>query len=1346
MDAENSKLVYRKDVLKFILDNIHLPNDVLFNMIIKGKDNNNNLSAQGFSYETIIEILLVTKCIDGLNYTSIYEGQLNNLKIIKNIKKLLDRKILGQGGNKVDISIQYLDTIIPISIKYRKNFGETDVCKIDKSAMNNNLNYKIGLIVKDKNLYLKHRYINDDDEDKKAIDTINSNKLLFDETDIMKGLKSFCTIFQDSEKDVDTFIDFINAEYLFSPRVHLKKRLHQRMQELQYARAGNNNTCNSHKPRSGKTIETLLNIQTDLNEGCEKTLLITPVPSTIPNYTYELDKYIEFKNICYVTQDEFHKLNDSFKGIALCSLQYLKTDSKSNKKVDLLKKIKFDRLHVDECHIGAATDKTNKDILSYDTINDINNNNKNNFISGTADKTIKYYNVQKSRISLWDIEDEAYMKLLGNPNLDTEEKNSIIRYMVNRHGEVFLECYLDETLDKNYSMCPIQVLMQPTIPASLINQIKKYNSIHNTDYGFNFGSFTGAKQIIDEKGYPKYINEFQLCETNDGEDIVKAFFEFIISSDRMDDNSIMKKIEKEQSRRGSRKSSVEHPLLFILYLPTHTGNNTIANLQKTIKKFIEKHNLWSDYNVEYSNAIDDTGDVKEIYNEYIDSIMKRTKKDKKRGCILLLGDKGSVGVTYKDCDVTISLDDGTNLDRQKQRNYRSLTDAPGKTIGINVDLNIQRTYSYITNMIHQHRINTKTDKSNAEILFYLSKRNIFIFNPQEISSGSIKTTDILSYYNEICDNILNIIDDTPFLENIICDNNMRDFITSNLQRSSINNHNEDLEGLQQDCPKGGISKTFIDAPADFNQDKQKHNNEISSKEKKYIESYINQTYELCKNDMFPFLGMLSKLYKIRDFNESLVHPKTKWQVILFLLSKKVNTEKYDLIVSIMNTILYENQDIVNSIREIYSRASGDKLRLLVAKHFIPTNQEKVDNAEIPTPVFLVNALLDKLPPEIWTKPCKVFEPCCGKGNIILGIFDKFYNGLADAYPDTVERCKIIATECIYYADKTYLNVFITTALLKCHIQSYCGLDELDYEFNSYIGDSLALNIYDKWNIQYFDVVIGNYPYNNTGNIGTGNVLWPSFATKSISWTKPGGYVLAIHPPGWRKPNSERGKFTGLYELLAKDNQIVYLEIHGIKDGNKTFNCGTRYDWYLLEKTKSYKNSVIIDENNDEFNVDLSRFSWLPNSNILEISNILPNKSEDTCPIIYSRSAYGADKKERMSANEDEIFKYPCIHSTPQNGIRYMYSRENNRGHFGISKVIFGESGIYNPIIDMEGKFGMTHGAMAIQISNKEEGEKIVNAITSPKFKKFISSCMYSSFRIDWNIFKDLKREFYNEFI
>ena len=124
-------------------------------------------------------------------------------------------------------------------------------------------------------------------------------------------------------------------------------------------------------------------------------------------------------------------------------------------------------------------------------------------------------------------------------------------------------------------------------------------------------------------------------------------------------------------------------------------------MKKTFKQFLETHKLWCDYNIEYSNSTEDTGNVKEEYNEYIQTIMNKTKTDNKKGCILLLGNKGSVGITYKDCDVTISLDDGHNLDNQKQRFSRALTEAEGKKIGINVDMNIQRTYMYLIDTIQK---------------------------------------------------------------------------------------------------------------------------------------------------------------------------------------------------------------------------------------------------------------------------------------------------------------------------------------------------------------------------------------------------------------------------------------------------------------------------------------------------------------------------------------------------------------------------------------------------------------------------------------------------------------------
>ena len=182
------------------------------------------------------------------------------------------------------------------------------------------------------------------------------------------------------------------------------------------------------------------------------------------------------------------------------------------------------------------------------------------------------------------------MKELIKPAVKNRE--DIIDYMVSRHGNTFTECLENETLNKDYSKHPTQVLMKHSIPELLITEINEYNSKYGTNFGYNCGSLFALKQIINEKGEVEYAEEFELCKTTDGIDILKWFFDCIISTNRMK-KTIMKQIENTQTSRGSRKSTIEKPLLFIMYLPTHTRNNTISLLQKTLKQFLERHNLWS---------------------------------------------------------------------------------------------------------------------------------------------------------------------------------------------------------------------------------------------------------------------------------------------------------------------------------------------------------------------------------------------------------------------------------------------------------------------------------------------------------------------------------------------------------------------------------------------------------------------------------------------------------------------------------------------------------------------------------------------------------------------------------
>ena len=265
-------------------------------------------------------------------------------------------------------------------------------------------------------------------------------------------------------------------------------------------------------------------------------------------------------------------------------------------------------------------------------------------------------------------------------------------------------------------------------------------------------------------------------------------------------------------------------------------------------------------------------------------------------------------------------------------------------------------------------------------------------------------------------------------------------------------------------------------------------------------------------------------------------------------------------------------------------------------------------------------------------------------------------------------------------------------------------------------------------------------------VGTGNSIWQYFTKKSLNeWLSPNGYLLFVNPPGWRKPNTEKGKYTKMFELMTMQNQMLYLEIHGIKDGQNIFNAGTRYDWYLIKKVSKYKNTIVIDENGKHNEIDLSEWTWLPNSNILEIKMLLSKDENNRCLILQSMSAY-EPRKKWMSQIKSEEFKYPVIDSTPKKGVKYLYSKINDKGHFGISKVIFGQTGIYNPIIDMEGKYGMTQHAMAIQVDNLEEATNISKAIQSDKFNKIIKSTLFSLYAIDWNIFKEFKRDFWKEFI
>jgi site-specific DNA-methyltransferase (adenine-specific) len=325
-------------------------------------------------------------------------------------------------------------------------------------------------------------------------------------------------------------------------------------------------------------------------------------------------------------------------------------------------------------------------------------------------------------------------------------------------------------------------------------------------------------------------------------------------------------------------------------------------------------------------------------------------------------------------------------------------------------------------------------------------------------------------------------------------------------------------------------------------------------------------------------------------------------------------------------------------------------------------------------------MLGTMSVEFWKTPQKVFEPCCGKGNFVLGIFDKFWKGLAESIPDKIDRCRVIMTECIYYADLTSLNVFITTEILKCHIQHYCGLSVLDYEFNTYVGDTLAFNTETHWRVPLEQfATIGNPPYSTDPSKPDTKPLYDKFILKYIACR----FLLFVVPSRWFIGGKGLDYFR---EFIMKRTDIVFIqhvddattwfgnsvEIKGgvnyfLKDSNYNGECRfngvlynlSKYDCIIKPKYHRMIDAVIHMESINQAYCSSGYFKYRTNDSRLKNTGKIKcyvslQKSKDRCKyiddytfnetntfwkVITARAAHGAFSgfSEKFIGRPDEIY-------------------------------------------------------------------------------------------------------------
>jgi len=398
--------------------------------------------------------------------------------------------------------------------------------------------------------------------------------------------------------------------------------------------------------------------------------------------------------------------------------------------------------------------------------------------------------------------------------------------------------------------------------------------------------------------------------------------------------------------------------------------------------------------------------------------------------------------------------------------------------------------------------------------------------------------------------------------------------------------------------------------------------------------------------------------------------------------------------------------------------------------------EKVKHAEFGTPYILRQDMLNLVPKSFWKNPKhKILEPSVGKGGFIIDVIQLLMNGLKDKISGDKKRYKHIVENMIYFVDINRGNLKKLKKLLD---------PEGNYKVNGYVGDAIAkVDLCKIFDVKGFNLVVGNPPYNISGKVGTGNTIYQFFIRKALEeWILKGGYLLFVTPPAWRKPVTESSINAGLWDLMTKDNWLRYLEIHNAKNGKRMFKAGTRYDFYLVQRVKP-KKTVVLDELGEKHKIDMEDFPWLPNYDFRFIRKLIAKGKEPKVDILFGLGYYS--QREHMSDKKDRKHPFVCIHSTPKKGIRYVYSSNDKRGHFGIPKVIFGDSGPYEAVINREGKYCMSEHAMGI-VDKKSNLSKILEAMKSERMRRVLGATLWSSFQIDWRMFRYFKKDFYKYFI
>jgi hypothetical protein len=576
-----------------------------------------------------------------------------------------------------------------------------------------------------------------------------------------------------------------------------------------------------------------------------------------------------------------------------------------------------------------------------------------------------------------------------------------------------------------------------------------------------------------------------------------------------------------------------------------------------------------------------------------------------------------------------------------------------KPFGYYVDFNKER----FINFLYQYSNTYSSAKNISNIKANLSTLQglLYLFNINGIGLGKLNENQELKLYTSLIEELdLNEAGYKTYYSDFTT-------ITDLIKKSLINVRSSDLQKFKKLLDSGKkitkppkikitlVEGTIVNPAVVQNDSGNDDMEEIGVEEEPDVENDSNTVIMNIISDILPRIITLVALFsnednyncdnlsdclgnclrKIQEFgtgcNCSIVSSS---DVLSCYLNSPFYADKLGLLLETIDGLLNDPDNkqlhdsanfIFNNIREmgkenlplIYSMSPED-IQDKIEK-YLPVRQEKKNkNGEVFTPIRLIEEMLEKLPESVWTNPnLKWLDPANGIGNFPMVVYNKLLEQLPKTYKDLYSteqgKKKHIIEKMLYMVELDTANIKISRRIFGKGANISCG---------SFLEDKW---IKDFKGIDKFDIIVGNPPYNENGVGKGGGVLWKDFVFKSFSMLNENGFLVFIHPTGWRKPSGERASAGDVWVEFKKNN-LIFLKISDEKIPNFP-----NVDYYVVQKTKKQTSTRIINKFEDHVfdgKLNLYNSDFIPhfvNEEVFSILNKVTNKAGDKFDIVYNQS-------------------------------------------------------------------------------------------------------------------------------